>query len=173
MVDIIVTSESKEAAIGTVTVGNLSFPCTLGKNGKIANDEMMEGGWRTPIGEFPVRYLLWRADKFPKPETKIRAEEIKPDMGWCDAPEQPEYNKPVKLPYAHSHELMCREDYLYDYVIVIGQNDNPPVPYKGSAIFIHIARHEFTPTAGCVGLKQDDMLQLLKLIDENSKVIIR
>jgi L,D-peptidoglycan transpeptidase YkuD (ErfK/YbiS/YcfS/YnhG family) len=35
---------------------------------------------------------------------------------------------------------MWREDHLYDLVLVLGYNDDPVVPGKGSAIFLHLAR---------------------------------
>ncbi|WP_211488879.1 L,D-transpeptidase family protein, partial [Escherichia coli] len=81
---------------------------------------------------------------------------------WCDAPDDPNYNRPVKHPYRASAEKMWREDHLYDLVVILGQNDDPVVPGAGSAIFFHLAKEletGFRPTEGCVALRLPDMLQ--------------
>jgi L,D-peptidoglycan transpeptidase YkuD (ErfK/YbiS/YcfS/YnhG family) len=67
---------------------------------------------------------------------------------------------------------MTRDDNLYDLTVIIGYNDSPPVPGRGSAIFMHLARPDFSPTAGCVGLRQDDLLAVLKLCDSSSHITI-
>jgi L,D-peptidoglycan transpeptidase YkuD (ErfK/YbiS/YcfS/YnhG family) len=40
----------------------------------------------------------------------------------------------------------------YDLMAVIGYNDDPIVPGRGSAIFFHVAGVDMGPTAGCVAL---------------------
>ena len=72
--------------------------------------------------------------------TSLPLRAITADDGWCDAPDDPNYNRLVKLPYPASAEHMWREDHLYDLVAVLGYNDDPVVPGKGSAIFLHVAR---------------------------------
>ena len=86
---------------------------------------------------------------------------IAQDDGWCDAPGDPAYNRPVKLPYSASAERLWREDHLYDIIVVLGFNDDPVVAGKGSAIFLHLAKADYAPTAGCVALALDDMLAAL------------
>jgi L,D-peptidoglycan transpeptidase YkuD (ErfK/YbiS/YcfS/YnhG family) len=86
---------------------------------------------------------------------------LRPEDGWCDAPEDPLYNRPAPLPYPASAERLWREDSLYDLILVLGHNDDPPVPYLGSAIFLHLAHEDFRPTEGCVALCQDDVLAVL------------
>ena len=93
-------------------------------------------------------------------------------MGWCDAPEDVNYNKLVELPYAASHEKMFRDDELYNLVLVIGYNDNPPKPNKGSAIFMHIAKPNYAGTEGCIALKEKDLLEVLAGIEVDSKIEI-
>ena len=46
-------------------------------------------------------------------------------------------------------------------IVVLGHNDDPPVPGKGSAIFMHVARPDYGPTEGCVALALPDLLELL------------
>jgi L,D-peptidoglycan transpeptidase YkuD (ErfK/YbiS/YcfS/YnhG family) len=81
--------------------------------------------------------------------------------GWCDAPNDPQYNRPVQLPYGASAEALWREDALYDLVVVLGYNDDPPRPGLGSAIFFHLATREFGPTEGCVAIPRAAMTRLL------------
>jgi L,D-peptidoglycan transpeptidase YkuD (ErfK/YbiS/YcfS/YnhG family) len=97
---------------------------------------------------------------------------INPDDGWCDAPGDPQYNTLVRLPFAGSHERMWRADRLYDLVLVIGYNDDPVVPGKGSAMFLHLARPDFGPTEGCVALTLGDALAALALLREGDRIRI-
>ena len=83
-------------------------------------------------------------------------------MGWCDDPAHPDYNRQVVLPFAASHEELWREDQIYDLVVVLGYNDDPVIPGKGSAIFLHLAREDFSPTEGCVACARTDLLDLLR-----------
>ena len=134
--------------------------CALGRGGVRA--EKREGDGATPIGCFPLRGVLYRPDRLPAPETRLPVQPIAEDDGWCDEPNDPAYNRPVKLPYPASHERMWREDGLYDLVVILGHNDDPPEPGAGSAIFLHLARPNYEPTEGCVALSRDDLLELLK-----------
>ena len=158
---------------GRAIIGNREFPCALGRTGLAG--EKREGDGGTPIGTFPLRELRYRQDREAAPETGLPLIPIGPKDGWCDAPADPAYNRPVKLPYPASAEEMWRDDHLYDLVIVVGYNDDPVVPEAGSAIFIHLAKEEhgeLQPTAGCVSLRHDDMLALLAQIDDETVVTI-
>lgn len=137
-----------------------SFRCALGRGG-IRSDKR-EGDGATPVGRFALRRVLWRADRLPRPETGLPVSPIAPDDGWCDDPADPAYNRPVKRPYAASHEELWREDHVYDVIVVMGHNDDPVVPGLGSAVFMHVARPDWAPTAGCVALPLPDLLRLLK-----------
>jgi L,D-peptidoglycan transpeptidase YkuD (ErfK/YbiS/YcfS/YnhG family) len=106
-----------------------------------------------------MRALLFRPDRLPRaPLTGLPLRGLRPEEGWCDDAADELYNKPVKLPYRARAERLWREDRIYDVIVVLGYNDDPVVPGKGSAIFLHIARPGFTPTAGCVALGQEDLL---------------
>ena len=145
--------------------------CAVGKGGIAIKGG--EGDGITPIGSWPFRYLLWRPDRIAKPETILPLRAIEPNDGWCDAPGDPHYNQLVKLPYAASHEELWRFDHLYDLVAVLGYNDAPVVPGKGSAIFMHLARPDFGPTAGCVALTLNDALAALKQLKPGDQIIVR
>ncbi len=172
MTEIIVETTSWEATTGRVKVGGHVFDCTLGRAGVIAADDKREGDGKTPLGTYPLRQLIWRADRAPRPETQLPVEELTPETGWCEDPADPAYNTKVALPHTGSVDRMTRDDHLYDYVIVVGYNDAPPVAGRGSAIFIHLAREAMTPTKGCVGLRRADMLTLLKACDSNATLTV-
>ena len=80
------------------------------------------------------------ADRLPRPDTALATAALTPENGWCDDPGDPAYNRPVRLPYAGRHERLWRADPIYDVIVVLGHNEDPPVPDKGSAIFLHLAR---------------------------------
>jgi L,D-peptidoglycan transpeptidase YkuD (ErfK/YbiS/YcfS/YnhG family) len=44
---------------------------------------------------------------------------------------------------------------------VLGWNDSPVTRGRGSAIFLHVARPDMAPTAGCVALSLADLRTLL------------
>ena len=135
------------------------YDCALGAGGMTADKR--EGDGATPIGRYPLRRVLYRPDRLSAPETRLPIEAIGPEDGWCDAPADPQYNRPVRLPYAASHEKLWREDGVYDIVVILGHNDDPPVAGAGSAIFLHVARTGYAPTEGCVALALDDLQRVL------------
>lgn len=133
--------------------------CALGRGG-IRTDKV-EGDGATPAGAFPFRRLFYRADRLALPVTSLPTHPIGRDDGWCDDPADPLYNRPVRLPYPGRHERMWHADALYDLVLVIGHNDAPVLPGRGSAVFVHLARPDFGPTEGCVAFTAGDLLSIL------------
>ena len=131
-----------------------------------------EGDGITPRGSFPVREIFYRADRISKPATALPLRALEKDDGWCDAPGDPNYNRRVLLPYPASAEQMWRADHLYDLVAVLGYNDDPVVPGKGSAIFLHLARPDFSATHGCVALTRDDWLAAIAQLKPGDQVMI-
>lgn len=140
-------------------IGGKSFRCALGATG--ITRAKREGDKATPAGIFPLRRVLFRPDRMAPPKTSLPAAAIEPRDGWCDAPGDPCYNRPVQLPYPASHEKLWREDHVYDVIVVLGQNDSPTVPGLGSAIFMHVARPGYAPTEGCVALALADLEAVL------------
>ncbi len=170
--NIIVQTSSFLATTGVLIMGSLRFDCTLGRSGLTLPQDKKEGDGKTPLGTYPLRQLIYRADRLPRPETQLPIEVLTPDTGWCEDPADPDYNKKIVLPHAGAVDCMTRDDSLYDLCVVIGYNDDPVVAGKGSAIFMHLAREEFTPTAGCVGLKQEDLLQVLQSCSAETHITI-
>jgi L,D-peptidoglycan transpeptidase YkuD (ErfK/YbiS/YcfS/YnhG family) len=146
-----------------LTVGDKAYPCAVGRAGVAPRGEKREGDGRTPSGAFAMRGLYYRPDKVQKallPEA-WKPLALQPDDGWCDDPQDPRYNRPVKLPFAPSHEDLWREDDVYDLLVPLGYNDDPVVPGSGSAIFFHVARPGYEPTAGCVAVTRAHFLEIL------------
>lgn len=136
--------------------------CALGKAGVIAAADKREGDNKSPLGSWAIREVLYRPDVYPDgPRTALPTKAMAQDDGWCDAPGDPAYNRPVKLPYPASAERMWRDDHVYDLVGVLAHNDDPPVPGMGSAIFLHLARDGYPGTEGCVALAREDLEALL------------
>jgi L,D-peptidoglycan transpeptidase YkuD (ErfK/YbiS/YcfS/YnhG family) len=144
---------------GRLEAGGLMFRCALGKGGVAAAKR--EGDGATPVGCFAFRRVLYRPDRGGPPATGLPIAALAESDGWCDDPADPAYNQPVRLPFAPSHERLWRDDHLYDVIVVIGHNDDPPVPFLGSAVFMHLARPDWTATEGCIALSRPDLETLL------------
>lgn len=137
-----------------------SFSCATGRGG--FQKAKVEGDGATPIGRFPLRQVFYRADRVETVSCGLPVRAISPTDGWCDDPSDVHYNQLIQHPYPHSAEHLWRDDHVYDLIIVVGHNDQPIIPGHGSAIFIHLARPDFEPTAGCVAFHQDDLLWILE-----------
>lgn len=158
---------------GAVHYGGQEYKCAIGPNG--VGQDKKEGDGKTPVGVFPLRRVFYRADRIQSLPTNLPLVVLSLDDAWCDDVNDLEhYNKHIKLPYVGSHENLWREDdHLYDIIVEVGYNDDPPVPGKGSAIFMHIARPAFTPTGGCVALTQEDLMALLSQISPDTQIEIQ
>lgn len=147
--------------------------CALGRAGVKSALKKQEGDGATPLGVWPMRRVLYRPDRGEAPASGLPVAPIAPTDGWCDDPADPNYNRPVVLPYRAGCETMWREDELYDVVVILAHNDDPPVPGKGSAIFLHCARPGYPPTEGCVALARTDLLTLLRLAKPGDALEVR
>lgn len=154
----------------TLRAGERLIRCAIGANG--FSNSTFEGSKTTPIGTFALRQGYYRPDVLSAPQSGIPMQALKVDDGWCDDPKDARYNQYIKRPYAASHEELWRKDKTYDVIVPIGYNDDPILPGKGSAIFFHIARPDYSPTLGCVAISMDDMLALLPHIDLNTRIVI-
>ncbi|MDB5480573.1 MAG: hypothetical protein JWO83_1626 [Caulobacteraceae bacterium] len=146
---------------GRLSLEGRELRCALGRGGVCPAADKREGDGATPAGVWPLRSVLWRPDRVPAPASRLPVRAIDPDDGWCDAPLDPAYNRPVRLPYRASAERMWREDGVYDLVVVLGYNDSPVVSGAGSAIFMHVARPGYAATEGCIALALDDLVALV------------
>ena len=152
----------------TLIIDDFKLKCCIGKNGLKSNKK--EGDFSTPKGLYDLKKLYFRKDRVGIPKCKIERKNIKKNMAWCDDPIHKKYNEEIKTYNKELKENLYRFDHRYDYLISISHNEQK-VPYKGSAIFIHLT-DTYKPTAGCVALKKKDFEILLKLIKKKTKIKI-
>lgn len=152
---------------GILQAGGLVFPCALGRGGIRINKR--EGDGATPLAAMRILEGYFRADHFSGARrTRLAMTPIDADLGWCEVPEDRNYNRPVKIPYGASHERMKRDDRLYDACLVLDWNIRPRRRGSGSAIFFHLARPGYTPTQGCVAVSARTMERLLPLLSNRT-----
>lgn len=157
------------------TGGQLRWPggstrAACGRGGVRADKR--EGDGASPAGTFALVSVYYRPDRLAVPKTGLPVTALWPEMAWVDDPGDANYNRPVTLPYPASHEDLWREDGLYDVIVVICYNADPVVPGAGSAIFLHVARPDFTPTEGCIAIAKPVLLSLLGLLGSGSTITI-
>lgn len=169
--DLHVTADPEVAHRGVLRCGDRVIPCIIGKAGVAADKR--EGDQRTPVGSYPLRRLHYRPDVYPTPPaTGLPTRPMGPDDGWCDDPEHPLYNRFVTRPFAASHERLWRGDRVYDLVVEVGYNDDPPVAGRGSAIFMHLMRPDGAGTEGCVAVTAAHMIDILAELGPESRLVI-
>ena len=152
-----------------LTYNKLKVKCAIGKKG--INYKKKEGDLITPIGQFKIKYILYRRDRV-KISTKLKKKVIKKNMGWCNDPKSKQYNKLVELPFIFTHEELYKKENIYDIILVLNYNMNPIKKNRGSAIFIHVAKNNFKRTEGCVAIKKLNLIKLIKEISPYTKVKI-
>ena len=153
----------------SLKIDGFHFKCCIGKNG--LSKKKIEGDKKTPKGVFELEKLYYRDDRLIKPLTKLKCIKINKNMGWCNEPTDNKYNSLINTKEKIRHEKLHRKDNKYDILVVINYNLKKPMPFKGSAIFIHCTKN-FNGTAGCVALLKRDLLILLKLINKKTKIKI-
>ena len=155
--------------------GRLSWPggaapAACGRGGVHADKR--EGDGASPAGTFALLAGYYRPDRIAPPLAALAMTALKPNDAWVDDPLDPRYNRLVSLPYPAHHEEMWRADGLYDLVVPIGYNTDPPLPGRGSAIFLHVARPDFAATEGCIAVAREVLAGLLALLGPGSTITI-
>ncbi len=163
---LIVRAPSAGAQRGIVSCGSLRFPCALGRSGR--RTDKREGDGATPVGRFVLRQVLYRSDRLGRPRTGLAIAALQANDGWCDDPDDRNYNRFVRHPYRASAERLWRADHLYDLIVVLGYNETPRVKGRGSAIFMHVAGPGFKPTAGCIALTRPHLLRLIARVSRGA-----
>jgi L,D-peptidoglycan transpeptidase YkuD (ErfK/YbiS/YcfS/YnhG family) len=155
---------------GWLTGGGLTIPVALGRGGILANKREGDGG--TPRGTFRPRQLWWRADRHIRPRTHLPVRRIEAEDAWCEDPGDRHYNQPVRLTPDSGGDRLTRADRLYDFIVEIDHNTRPRIAGRGSAVFLHLARENYGPTAGCVSMTKGAMLHLLRRLSPKTKIVI-
>ena len=153
----------------TLQVDQFYFNCCIGKNG--LTKKKVEGDKKTPMGVFKIGNLYYRKDRINKPNTNLKIIPITKNLGCGDDILSKEtYNKLSKIRKKYSHEKLFRKDHKYDLLIQIKFNTKKKIG-GGSCIFIHLTNN-YNPTAGCIALKKNDFLIMLKLMNKKTKIKI-
>lgn len=156
---------------GILSFGTQHIACSLGKGG--INPQKREGDGATPIGNMSLLWVYYRPDRLPRPKTWLPTYPLSPTMGWCDEPRDANYNRRVSWPYNASAEQLWREDNIYDLIVVLDFNLHPRRKSAGSAIFWHLARDDFSPTAGCLAIEKIEMIKLLERCGSKTTIVVR
>lgn len=167
---LVVRRRPGNASQGQLIVGGQVFACALGRSGIRAPKR--EGDGATPPGRMRLLHGYYRKGRLLSRRTPLPLQPIEEWSGWCDAPEDRNYNRPVRLPYPGRHERMFRDDGLYDCCIVLDYNIRPRRRGGGSAIFMHIARPDLKPTEGCVAVTMPTMRRLLPLLGSGTVLLV-
>ncbi|MDB5553450.1 MAG: hypothetical protein JWL86_3434 [Rhizobium sp.] len=146
--------------------------CSLGHGGVVEALKKREGDGCSPVGVWPLRQVLYRPDRLAQPQTLLPISPLAPNDGWCDAPRDPSYNLPVRLPFTSSAERLWRDDHAYDIIVVLGFNDDPVRAGAGSCIFWHIMQPDGRPTQGCVAVTLGCMLEALAALTPSDTMAI-
>jgi L,D-peptidoglycan transpeptidase YkuD (ErfK/YbiS/YcfS/YnhG family) len=169
--DATVLGLSAAAPRGVVKLGGLVLPCALGRSGRSVRKR--EGDGATPVGRWRLMTVLYRADRGLRPPARVPVRPIARNDGWCDAPADRNYNRPVRHPYPASAERLWREDGLYDVVVVLNHNARPRVRGAGSAVFMHLARPGYLPTEGCIAMRRGHLMRLLRYLRPGAAISVR
>src|SRR5262249_8929867 len=148
-----------------------ALPVVLGRGGIRANK--FEGDGATPRGRFrPIR-LWWRADRQAHPRTLLAARRITPDLTRVAGTPAPRHKRPFRRAPRDGGDRLWRTDHLYDFIVEIDHNTRPRVAGRGSAVFLHVARPNRSPTAGCVALAANNLRRLLAILSQKTRRAIR
>ena len=144
--------------------------CAIGKSGIVSSKK--EGDLATPKGTFGLGTLYYRKDKNKPLKCKIKKKIIRKKMGWCNDSRSKKYNQEISFPFKYGAEKLYRKDKTYDLFINIKYNTCPVIKKKGSAIFLHIADSKYKSTKGCIAISKNDLLKILPLINNKTKISI-
>jgi L,D-peptidoglycan transpeptidase YkuD (ErfK/YbiS/YcfS/YnhG family) len=149
----------------------MAFPVVLGRSGIRANKR--EGDGTTPRGRFRLLRLWWRPDRAPRPRTLLPVRRIDPHVAWCEDPVDRRYNRAFRRLANEPGDRLWREDRLYDLLIELDHNVRPRVAGRGSAVFLHLARPDRGPTAGCVAFAAGDLRRLVSRLGPRTRIQIQ
>jgi L,D-peptidoglycan transpeptidase YkuD (ErfK/YbiS/YcfS/YnhG family) len=157
--------------LGVLIAGQQAIPVILGRAGVLANKREGDGG--TPAGRFRPLRLWWRPDRGNRPRTDLPVRRIDPNVAWCEDPADRRYNRPFRRSANEPGDRLWRDDRLYDLIVEIDHNTRPRVAGRGSAVFLHVARPDRSPTAGCVAMPVGVLRRLLGQLSSRTRILIQ
>ena len=144
--------------------------CVIGRNGLTKNKR--EGDLSTPIGTFHFDKIYFRADRLGSMKFIIDSSIINKNDGWCDDQKSSLYNQYIQFPFQESAEHLYRDDHIYDIICVLNYNTSPIVPGRGSAIFLRIAKPDFSGTEGCIAIEKSALIKIATNLTADSTIRI-
>ena len=151
-------------------VKGLQLQCAIGLNG--LTEDKQEGDLSTPIGIFHFDKIYYRADRLGKKKFIIDSSIINKNDGWCDDQKSDLYNQYIQFPFQESAEHLYRDDHIYDIICVLNYNTSPIIPGRGSAIFLHIAKPDFSGTEGCIAIERKALIEIASNLTVDSTIVI-
>jgi L,D-peptidoglycan transpeptidase YkuD (ErfK/YbiS/YcfS/YnhG family) len=158
-------------SLGILITGHRTIPVVLGRSGILVNKR--EGDGATPAGRFRPLRLWWRHDRGPRPRALLPVRRIGPDLAWCEDPADRRYNRPFHRSANEPGDRLWRGDHLYDLVLEIDHNTCPRIAGRGSAVFLHVARPDRRPTAGCVAMGVGALRRLIRTLSRRTVIEIQ
>ena len=149
---------------------NYKLRCSVGKRG--ISIKKTEGDYKTPKGNYNFKHILYRKDRISNLQTKLKKIKIKRNFGWCDDPSSKHYNQMIRFPFKYSAEKLWIKENTYDIILVVNYNLKPVIKFKGSAIFLHIAKKNYQSTKGCIAISKKDIKLLISKINKKTKLKI-
>ena len=167
-------TDTGQLSLFTVKNGNweteiADLPVKIGRTGLVASKEKREGDGHTPMGMYPIQRIFGREQL---KLNQIAYTKLKPSHHWVHSQSSDKYNQ--FLPKKGNGAVKLLDQRIYDLFLVVEYNTNPAVPGLGSMIFLH-GWEENKATSGCIGLRKDDLLKLVQLLDgqKNPMLVIQ
>lgn len=152
-----------QSTFNTITVN-------FGKNGFAVYNEKIEGDGKSPTGVFEIGKAFGYDDNISHSIDFITLDE---NHYWDSDSKSATYNQLLtKKPATALMEVMRRKDRLYKYGIIINYNTQRAIPEKGSAIFLHVQRREGAYTAGCISMKEKNIVRLIEWLKPEQEPMI-
>lgn len=147
----------------------IQSPAVIGRKGLAGAGLKKEGDGKTPQGMFEVKRAFGYDHTLA---TGIDYKQVNANDLWVDDVDSVDYNQWVSSTKAKSFEKLRRNDNLYRIGVVIEYNTNPIIKGAGSAIFMHIWRSYYKPTAGCVALPMRHLRKIVSKLNNDHKPVI-
>ena len=159
---------------GLLLVGQRAIPVVLGRAGIRANKR--EGDGATPRGGISAAaaVVASRPGAAAPHVAACTPDRPRPGLVRGSAPTAATTARSGARPMNQATGLW-REDRLYDLIVEIDHNTRPRVAGRGSAVFLHVARPDRSPTAGCVAMGAGELRRLLaqlKSKNENQNSLV-
>ncbi|HVM17250.1 MAG TPA: L,D-transpeptidase family protein [Gaiellaceae bacterium] len=145
------------------------YPARVGYNGLRA--DRREGDGTTPIGTFRIGSTMYGIA--PNPGVRYPYVRLRCGDWWVEDPRSPWYNTFRRVPCGQEPPFrtttgdMASERRAFVHLAVVEFNVRPIVPGRGSGIFLHAQTGR--PTAGCISLRRDDLVRVLRWLSPRAQ----